>query len=98
MKNQAIVVCALYRFVALDDYEALRRPLQDFLHAHDIKGTLLLAREGINGTVSGTRQAIDALLDYFGRDPRLAGIDVKFSYDDIQPFYRAKVKLKKEIV
>lgn len=94
----AIVVCALYRFVTLDDYTALQKPLQDFLHAHDIKGTLLLANEGINGTVSGTAEAIQALLAYLDQDPRLAGIDVKFSYDDNQPFYRAKVKLKKEIV
>jgi len=98
MNSHTIVVCALYRFVELDDYEALRQPLQDFLHAHDIKGTLLLAREGINGTVSGAQHAMDALLDYLGQDSRFAGIDAKFSYDDSQPFYRAKVKLKKEIV
>ncbi len=94
----ATVVCALYRFVTLDDYESLQKPLQSFLHDHNIKGTLLLAHEGINGTVSGTPASIQALLSHFNNDPRLAGIDVKFSYDDTQPFYRAKVKLKKEIV
>jgi UPF0176 protein len=94
----ATVVCALYRFVTLDDYESLQKPLQNFLHDHNIKGTLLLAQEGINGTVSGTPASIQALLSHFNNDPRLAGIDVKFSYDDTQPFYRAKVKLKKEIV
>lgn len=98
MNSRTIVVCALYRFVKLDDYEALRQPLQDFLHSHHIKGTLLLAREGINGTVSATREAIDALRAYLEADPRFKGIDYKFSYDDSQPFYRAKVKLKKEIV
>jgi UPF0176 protein len=96
--EHAIVVCAMYRFVTLDNYEAMQKPLLDFLHANDIKGTLLLAREGINGTVSGTHKAINALLAYLNEDPRLAGIGVKFSYDDSQPFYRAKVKLKKEIV
>lgn len=96
--TSANVVCALYRFVSLDDYESLQKPLQDFLHQHNIKGTLLLAREGINGTVSGSAASINALLAYFDNDPRLAGLDVKFSYDDSQPFYRAKVKLKKEIV
>ena len=96
--SSVIVVCALYRFVTLDDYTLLQKPLQDFLHQHDIKGTLLLAREGINGTVSGSAEAIQALLTHLDQDPRLAGIDVKFSYDDSQPFYRAKVKLKKEIV
>jgi UPF0176 protein len=96
--SSTIVVCAMYRFVTLDDYETLQKPLLDFLHANNIKGTLLLAREGINGTVSGTQHAINALLAYLNADARFAGIDVKFSYDDNQPFYRAKVKLKKEIV
>jgi UPF0176 protein len=94
----ANVVCALYRFVTLDDYQSLQKPLQDFLRDHNIKGTLLLAHEGINGTVSGSHASIQALLSHFDNDPRLAGIDVKFSYDETQPFYRAKVKLKKEIV
>lgn len=96
--SRSYLVCALYRFVELDNYESLQKPLLDFLNKHDIKGTLLLAREGINGTVSGSREAIDALLAWFDRDPRLKGIDHKFSQDDEQPFYRAKVKLKKEIV
>lgn len=94
----ASVVCALYRFVTLDDYQSLQKPLQDFLREHNIKGTLLLAHEGINGTVSGSPASIQALLSHFDKDPRLADMDVKFSYDDTQPFYRAKVKLKKEIV
>lgn len=93
-----IVVAALYKFVALPDYVALRQPLLDTLTAHGIRGTLLLAEEGINGTVSGSRAAIDALLAWFARDPRLADIDHKESYCDEQPFYRTKVKLKKEIV
>ncbi|GAB2788344.1 rhodanese-related sulfurtransferase [Halomonas shantousis] len=93
-----IVVVALYKFVTLEDYVALREPLLETLRAHDIKGTLLLAEEGINGTVSGTRDAIDALLAWLRADPRLAGIDHKESYCDEQPFYRTKVKLKKEIV
>lgn len=96
--SRSYLVCALYRFVELDNYESLQKPLLDFLNKHDIKGTLLLAREGINGTVSGSREAIDALLAWFDNDPRLKGIDHKFSSDDQQPFYRAKVKLKKEIV
>lgn len=96
--SPSFLVCALYRFVQLDDYERLRQPLLDLMQARDIKGTLLLAREGINGTVSGTREAINALLAWFDLDPRLAGIDHKFSEDHEQPFYRAKVKLKKEIV
>ncbi|WP_355662436.1 rhodanese-related sulfurtransferase [Halomonas salifodinae] len=93
-----IVVAALYQFVTLEDFEALREPLRQTMLAHDIKGTLLLAREGINGTVSGTREAIDALLAWLQADPRLAALDHKESYCDAHPFYRTKVKLKREIV
>lgn len=93
-----IVVAALYQFVTLEDFEALREPLRQTMLAHDVKGTLLLAREGINGTVSGTREAIDALLAWLRADPRLAALDHKESYCDAHPFYRTKVKLKQEIV
>lgn len=92
------VVCALYRFVTLEDYEALRQPLLDTLTGLNIKGTLLLAREGINGTVAGSREAIDAMLAWLQQDDRLKGIDFKESFDNEMPFYRTKVKLKKEIV
>jgi len=92
------VVCALYKFVTLDDFQAKKQPLLDFMLAHDIRGTLLLAKEGINGTVAGSRHAIDALLDYLRQDPRLAEISFKESYTDSSPFMRSRVKLKKEIV
>ncbi|MCD4862705.1 MULTISPECIES: rhodanese-related sulfurtransferase [Pseudomonas] len=93
-----IVVAALYKFVTLDDYVQLREPLLQTLLTHDVKGTLLLAEEGINGTVSGSREGIDAVLAWLRADPRLVDIDHKESYCAEQPFYRTKVKLKKEIV
>ncbi|WLD57459.1 rhodanese-related sulfurtransferase [Salinispirillum sp. LH 10-3-1] len=93
-----IVVCALYKFVSLDNHTALRQPLTDVLEANQIRGTLLLASEGINGTVAGTRAAIEALKAWFTEDSRFVGIDYKESMSDEQPFYRTKVKLKKEIV
>lgn len=93
-----VVVCALYHFVALEDYESLRQPLLDTMLANEIKGTLLLAREGINGTVAGSRQGIDNLITWLRQDSRLSQLDTKESYDDDMPFYRTKVKLKKEIV
>ncbi len=92
------VVCALYKFVNLFDYQAMRSPLLEVMNHHGIKGSLLLAEEGINGTVAGTQQGIDALLVYLKSDPRLTDIDYKLSYHDNKPFYRTKVKLKKEIV
>ena len=93
-----VVVCALYKFVTLDDFETLRAPLHTTMITNGVKGTLLLAEEGINGTVSGSRAGIDALLNWLKQDPRLADISHKESYEATQPFYRTKVKLKKEIV
>ena len=92
------VVCAMYKFVQLDDFEALREPLLATLKQLDICGTLLLAREGINGTVAGSRRSIDQLLGWFKQYPALAEIDHKESYTSKRPFLRTKVKLKKEIV
>lgn len=92
------VTCAMYKFVALPHFESLRAPLLEAMTQHQIFGTLLLAAEGINGTVSGTREGIDRLLHWINQQPGLENIDSKESYDDKIPFYRTKVKLKKEIV
>ena len=91
-------VAALYRFVRLEDFEDLRAPLLAFCEARGIRGTLLLAEEGINGTIAGTEQAISEVLAYLRSDKRLADLDCKFSYNTDRPFLRMKVKLKKEIV
>jgi UPF0176 protein len=93
-----IVVAALYKFVTLEDFRSLREPLLDECIAAEVRGTLLLAREGINGTIAGTRAGVDRVLAYLKSDPRLADMEHKESYDDHLPFYRMKVKLKKEIV
>jgi UPF0176 protein len=93
-----IVVAALYKFVSLPDYQELRQPLLDHCLTQGIKGTLLLASEGINGTVAGSRGAIDSLLSYLKADERLATVSHKESFHEELPFYRMKVKLKKEIV
>ena len=93
-----VVVAALYRFVALDNYREMREPLLDECLAAEVKGTLLLASEGINGTIAGTRKGIDRVLGYLKGDPRLTQLDHKESFDESMPFYRMKVKLKREIV
>jgi UPF0176 protein len=93
-----IVVCALYKFVALDNYEAIQPPLLALMLEHDVKGTLLLAQEGINGTIAGSQSDIDAVLSFLQSDARLAGLSYKVSYTDQPPFLRSRVKLKKEIV
>ncbi len=92
------VVCALYKFVTLENFEQLRQPLYDLMVEQGVRGTLLLAKEGINGTIAGSREGIDAVLAWLQTDPRLAGLGYKESFDDSNPFYRTKVKLKKEIV
>ena len=96
--NESYAVAALYRFVRLDDYTELRQPLLDFMLAREIRGTLLLASEGVNGTVAGRPAVIDELLAYMRADPRLAELDCKLSHADELPFYRSRVKLKQEIV
>ena len=91
-------VAALYHFTRLSDYRSLRAPLQDMCELLEIKGTILLAREGINGTVSGTAASISELMAYLTSDPRLGSLDYKLSEARERPFYRMKVRLKKEIV
>jgi len=92
------VVCALYEFVTLEDYPALKPSLLKFMLNNEVRGTLLLAQEGINGTVAGSRKSIDALLDYLRADSRLKALSYKESYTDTPPFLRSRVKLKREIV
>lgn len=93
-----ITVVALYHFVRLDNFQELKQPLLVFMREHDIRGTLLLANEGINGTVAGSQHNIDLLLEWIKADKRLAEIRYKFSYHQKMPFYRTCVKIKKEIV
>ncbi len=92
------VVCALYKFVKLEDFESIKEPLLQTMLDHKVVGTLLLAHEGINGTVASTREGIDGLISWLQQDKRLNPIEFKESYTDISPFKRTKVKLKKEIV
>jgi len=97
-RSQTTAVAALYRFVRLDDYESMREPLLNFCTERGVKGTLLLAHEGINGTISGGKTAIADVLSYLRSDERLTDLDCKFSYHEERPFLRMKVKLKREIV
>jgi UPF0176 protein len=98
MKTNAQVVATFYKFVQLADYVEKRAPLLTYCQEQGIKGTILLAAEGMNATVSGSRQAIDALLAFLRSDPRLADLETKKSYAAGPPFQRMKVRLKKEIV
>ncbi|MDR6982914.1 UPF0176 protein [Rheinheimera pacifica] len=92
------VVAALYKFVRLPDYVTLRDALYDHMVANKVKGTLLLAEEGINGTICGERAGVDAVKAWLDADGRFDGMSYKESLADELAFYRTKVKLKKEIV
>ncbi|KAB8330565.1 rhodanese-related sulfurtransferase [Scytonema tolypothrichoides VB-61278] len=93
-----IIVAALYKFVQLQDFAEKQHPLLSLCQAHNVKGTILLAPEGINGTIAGSRQAIDCVLSFLRSDSRLADLEHKESYTNNPPFERMKVRLKKEIV
>ncbi|TJV11342.1 MAG: rhodanese-related sulfurtransferase [Mesorhizobium sp.] len=95
---QPVRVAALYKFAWLDNYQSLRAPLAAFCCGRGIKGTLLLAHEGINGTVAGSEAAIAALIDHLEAIEALAGLEVKYSTAAEMPFHRMKVRLKREIV
>lgn len=91
-------VAALYRFTRFDDPAALRPPLIDICRQARVKGTLLLAHEGINGTIAGPREGIDAVLAHIRTLPGCADLEWKESTAEIAPFARLKVRLKREIV
>ena len=94
----AFLTAALYKFANMPDFAARQSPLLTLCEAHDVKGTLLLAPEGINGTIAGLPEAVHVVLAYLRADSRLADLQYKEAWADTQPFYRMKVRLKKEIV
>src|ERR1700712_5212254 len=95
-------VAAFYQFAALPDFRELREPLRAICAGLGLKGSVLLAHEGINGTIAGDIEAIDALVEelqggaLFGG--RLDNLELKFSHAATMPFARLKIRLKKEIV
>lgn len=94
-----ILNIATYRFVTLTDLEALRTKLLDAANTAGLKGTILLASEGINLFLAGPTAVLEAFIaEQFESDPRLTGLDLKRSYSDEVPFKRMKVKIKPEIV
>ena len=92
------LTAALYQFVELPDFAELQAPLLAQCEAHGVKGTLLLAAEGINGTIAGPEEGVRAVLAYLRSDPRLAKLEHKEAWAASMPFYRMKVRLKREIV
>lgn len=93
-----LIAAAFYKFVELPDYRSLREPLLADCEGRGVKGTILLAEEGINGTIAGEPDAVRNVLAYLRRDARLADLEHKESAASAMPFYRMKVRLKREIV
>ncbi|ACK66375.1 Rhodanese domain protein [Rippkaea orientalis PCC 8801] len=92
------IVVTFYKFVKLTDFETLQTPLLLFCQQNAIKGTILLAKEGINATIAGNRPNLEAVIAYLRSDPRLRDLEIKESFSDDPPFKRMKVRLKEEIV
>ncbi|MGB7442209.1 MAG: rhodanese-related sulfurtransferase [Coleofasciculaceae cyanobacterium] len=93
-----LIVATFYKFVRLADFAEKQASLLAYCQQQDIKGTILLAVEGINGTIVGSTQAVDLVLAFLRQDPRLADLQHQESSAESNPFDRLKVKLKKEIV
>ena len=93
-----LTVAALYHFTRFEDPAALKGPLARIACANGVRGTLLLAPEGINGTIAGTRDGIDAVLAHIRALPGCEGLDWKESPAEVMPFGKMKVRLKREIV
>ena len=91
-------VAALYRFTRFEDCEGMRAPLERLCREQKIRGTLLLAPEGINGTIAGLSKAITRVMDHIRALPGCAEVDVKLSGASTMPFHRMKVRIKREIV
>ncbi len=92
------LTAAFYLFVDLPNFVERRAALLAFCEAHNVKGSILLAREGINGTIAGAVPDVHAVLEYLRQDPKFAPLEHKESFANKPPFHRMKVRLKKEIV
>lgn len=93
-----ISVAAFYHFAALPDFAVRKKELDSLCEAEGLKGTILLADEGVNGTMAGSRGGLDKLLAHIRSWPGFAETEAKFSAANAMPFARMKVRLKKEIV
>lgn len=94
----SIINLSAYRFVGLDDLPALRERILERCEALALKGTILLAPEGINLFLAGPREPVDAFMAWLRTDPRFAGLEPKESISEDVPFGRMRVRLKKEII
>ena len=98
MNNNKFTIISFYQFKKIRNSEKVQIILKDLCFFHKIKGTIILAKEGINGTISGSNESIDKIVQYLRNWKEIDNIEVKYSYSSQNGFYRMKVKVKKEIV
>ncbi|HCR30947.1 MAG TPA: hypothetical protein DIV79_13120 [Opitutae bacterium] len=98
MSRETCTIAAFYKFVPLPDFQDRKKPLLEFCEAQGVKGTILLAEEGINSTIAGPSDGMANVLEFIQSDPAIGKLTVKYSEAPEIPFYRMKVRLKKEIV
>jgi UPF0176 protein len=96
--TQPFRTAALYQFTRFDDPAALREPIEALCRTHAVQGTLLLAQEGLNGTIAGPPDGIEAVIAHLRTLPGCAALEVKYAWAAEEPFHRLKVRLKREIV
>ena len=94
----SFLVAALYKFVSLPDFERLKDSLYECAVRNEVMGTILLAKEGINGTIAGPERGVRDFISFIKQDERIADLEHKESWAEENPFYRMKVRLKREIV
>jgi UPF0176 protein len=92
------VITAFYHFINLPNYEEMKPPMMEFCNSLGLKGTILLAKEGMNSTISGDRESIDSLYKYLESVIGIKNLIYKESSHNVQPFKKMKISLKKEIV
>ncbi|WP_298627509.1 rhodanese-related sulfurtransferase [uncultured Legionella sp.] len=93
-----IVIASFYKFIPLSDFETMREPILEKMREIGIKGTIILAHEGVNGGFAGTREQMDVFYQFMHGHPHFADLNFKETFDENNPFEKAKVKLRKEIV
>lgn len=91
-------VSTFYHLVGLEGHTALQAPWKAFMVEQGVTGTILLTPEGINGTIAGSAEGVEAVLAMLRSDSRLAGLTCKYSYAEMNPFPRTKVRLKRETI
>jgi UPF0176 protein len=97
-QSHPFVVATFYHFADLEDYKSMRPKITDFCNKYELKGVILLAPEGINSTIAGSREGIEALLSYLRSDQRLQNLEHKETTSDVMPYNKLRVRLKKELV